>query len=99
MAALFYVAPRVDREILPSSIIVGPSSFTIVVSRWGVGAMGNLGNTLYWFGCVVAATVVGIGLADYSFGDHHVTAFLSWAGLAIICWLVGRVSLLILARR
>lgn len=61
--------------------------------------MGNLGNTIYWFGCVVAATLVVIGFADYSFGERHLTAFLSWAGLAAICWLVSRASLLILARR
>jgi Mg2+/citrate symporter len=61
--------------------------------------MGNLGKTIYWFGCFVAATLVVIGFADYSFGDHHVTAFLSWAGLALICWLVGRASLIVLARR
>jgi Mg2+/citrate symporter len=51
--------------------------------------MRNLGNTIYWFGCVVAATLLVIGLFDYWFGDHHLTAFLSWAVLAVIPWLVG----------
>jgi Mg2+/citrate symporter len=50
----------------------------------------ELGNIIYWFGCVVAATLLGIGVADYWFGDHHLTAFLSWAVLAAIPWLVGR---------
>ena len=56
-----------------------------------------LGNTIYWFGCVVAATLLGIGVADYWFGEHHLTAFLSWAVLAAIPWLVGRASLFVLA--
>jgi len=30
--------------------------------------MKDLGNTIYSFGCVVAATVLGIGVADYWFG-------------------------------
>jgi Mg2+/citrate symporter len=51
--------------------------------------MRNFGNTIYWFGCVVAATLLVIGLFDYWFGDHHLTAFLSWAALAAIPWLVG----------
>ena len=56
-------------------------------------------NTIYAFGCIVAATVLGIGIADYWFGQHQLTAFLSWAVLAAIPWLVGRASLLVLARR
>ena len=59
--------------------------------------MKDLGNTIYAFGCVVAATVLGLGVADYWFGDHHLTAFLSWAVLAAIPWLVGRASLYVLA--
>ena len=52
---------------------------------------------MYAFGCIVAATVLGIGIADYWFGQHQLTAFLSWAVLAAIPWLVGRASLLVLA--
>ena len=59
--------------------------------------MKDLGNTIYAFGCVVAATVLGLGVADYWFGDHHLTAFLSWAVLAAIPWLLGRASLYVLA--
>jgi hypothetical protein len=33
--------------------------------------MKDLGNTIYSFGCVVAATVLGIGIADYWFGHHQ----------------------------
>jgi len=57
----------------------------------------DLGNTIYSFACVVAATVLGIGFADYWFGHHQLTAFLSWAVLAAIPWLVGRASLYVLA--
>jgi len=59
--------------------------------------MKNLGNTIYSFSCVLAATLLGIGVADYWFGHHQLTAFLSWAGLAAIPWL--RASLFVLARR
>ena len=59
--------------------------------------MKDFGKTIYWFGCVVAATFLGIGLADYWFGQHQFTAFRSWAGLAAIPWLVGRASLFVLA--
>ena len=59
--------------------------------------MKELGNIIYWFGCVVAATLLVIGVFDYWFGGHHLTAFLSWAVLAAIPWLVGRASLFVLA--
>ena len=61
--------------------------------------MKNLGNTIYSFSCILAATLLGIGVADYWFGHHQLTAFLSWAVLAAIPWLVGRASLFVLARR
>jgi Mg2+/citrate symporter len=61
--------------------------------------MKSFGNTIHWFCYVVAATLLVIGLFDYWFGDHHLTAFLSWAVLAAIPWLVGRASLYVLARR
>jgi hypothetical protein len=44
-----------------------------------------------------AVAVLGIGSADYWFGHHQLTAFLSWAVLAAIPWLVGRASLFVLA--
>src|SRR5262249_37437212 len=58
--------------------------------------MKELGNIIYWFGCVVAATLLGIGVADYWFGGHHLTAFLSEASLPVIPWPVGRASLFVL---
>jgi len=60
--------------------------------------MKDFGNTIYAFGCVVAATVLGLGVFDYWFGHHQLTAFLSWAALAAIPWLVGFASSYILAR-
>ncbi len=59
--------------------------------------MNGLGNTIYAFGCILAATVLGIGFFDYWFGQHQFTAFLSWVGLATIPWLVGRACLFVLA--
>ena len=61
--------------------------------------MQDLGKRIYWFGCFVAATVLGIAVVDYWSNDHRLTAFLSWAVLAAITWLVGRASLFVLARR
>ena len=43
--------------------------------------MKDFGNAIYAFGCVVAATVLGIGVADYWFGHHELITFLSWAGI------------------
>jgi hypothetical protein len=59
--------------------------------------MKDFGNTIYAFSCVVAATVLGIGVADYWFGHHELTALLSWVVLATIPWLFGRASLYVLA--
>ena len=59
--------------------------------------MKDFGNTIYAFSCVVAARVLGIGVADYWFGHHELTALLSWVVLATIPWLVGRASLFALA--
>jgi hypothetical protein len=59
--------------------------------------MKDFGNTIYAFSCVVAATVLGIGVADYWFGHHELTALLSWAVLTAIPWLVVRTSLFVLA--
>ena len=50
--------------------------------------MKSFGNTIYAFACIVAATVLGIGIADYWFGQHQLTV--SWAALAAIPWPVGR---------
>ena len=46
--------------------------------------MKGLGNTIYAFGCIVAATALVVGVFDCWFGDHHLTAFLSWAVLAAL---------------
>ena len=70
-----------------------------MLSGLGVEHMKDFGKTIYSFACAVAATLLGIGIADYWFGNHQLTAFLSWAVLAAIPWLAGRASLLVLARR
>jgi hypothetical protein len=55
-------------------------------------------KTIYTGGCVMAATILGIGVADYWFANHQFSAFFSWAVLAAIPWLIGRASLYILSR-
>jgi hypothetical protein len=55
-------------------------------------------KTIYTVGCVMAATILGIGVADYWFANHQFSAFFSWAVLAAIPWLIGRASLYILSR-
>jgi hypothetical protein len=60
--------------------------------------MKELGNTIYLWGCVVAATILGVGVADLWFGQDRFTAFLSWVVLASIPWLVGRACLYVLSR-
>jgi hypothetical protein len=60
--------------------------------------MKDFGNTIYVSACVVAATILGIGVADYWFGHHQFSAFLSWGVLAAIPWIIGRASLYILSR-
>jgi hypothetical protein len=54
--------------------------------------MKELGNTIYLWGCVVAATILGVGVADFWFGHGRFTAFLSWAVLAAIPWIIARAS-------
>ena len=60
--------------------------------------MKDFGNTIYATACVVAATILGIGIADYWFGGHQFSAFLSWAVLAAIPWIIGRATLYGLSR-
>jgi Mg2+/citrate symporter len=46
--------------------------------------MKDFGNAIYTAACVVAATILGIGVADYWFVDHQFSAFFSWAVLAAV---------------
>jgi hypothetical protein len=58
----------------------------------------DFGKTIYTAACVVTATILGIGVADYWFADHHFSAFFSWAVLAAIPWLIGYATLSVLSR-
>jgi hypothetical protein len=60
--------------------------------------MKDFGKTIYTVACVVTATILGIGVADYWFADHHFSAFFSWAVLAAIPWLIGYATLSVLSR-
>jgi multisubunit Na+/H+ antiporter MnhG subunit len=59
--------------------------------------MKDLGSTIYALGCVVAATILAVAVADYWVGHHQFTAFLFWVVMAAIPWLVGRAALYVLA--
>ena len=60
--------------------------------------MKNIGNKIYTVACVITATILGIGVADYWFADQQFSAFFSWAVLAAIPWMIGRASLYGLSR-
>jgi hypothetical protein len=92
------------RERNCSSVGLGPSFLVWedgheISDCGGAQDMKDLGNAIYSFSCVVAATILGIGVADYCFDHQQLTAFLSWAVLAATPWLLGRASFYVLARR
>jgi hypothetical protein len=60
--------------------------------------MKDFGNTIYAAACVVTATILGIGVADYWFDGHQFSTFFSWAVLAAIPWLIGYAILSVLGR-
>jgi hypothetical protein len=60
--------------------------------------MKDFGNTIYAAACVVTATILGIGVADYWFDGHQFSAFLSWAALAAVPWLIGYATLYAVGR-
>jgi hypothetical protein len=47
--------------------------------------MKNLGNTIYSFSCVVAATLLGIGIADYWFGHQPIDCIPLLGGIGGHC--------------
>ncbi len=50
--------------------------------------MARLGDVIYWFGCILAATILMLGAADYKFGQGGLFSFLGWVALAAIPWLI-----------
>jgi hypothetical protein len=59
----------------------------------------DLADLIYWFGCIVAAVILGIGVFSYWFGQGGLSVLGSWAALAAILWLVGYAIRYILAGR
>jgi hypothetical protein len=55
--------------------------------------MKEIGNTIYLWGCVVAATIFGVGVADLWFGYGRLAVFASWVALAAVPWIIGRALL------
>jgi uncharacterized membrane protein YvlD (DUF360 family) len=54
----------------------------------------RLGNVLYWLGCIVAALVMVLGVAEYVMEGHSrsdgVWIFLGFIVVAFIAWIIGR---------
>jgi hypothetical protein len=50
--------------------------------------MGGPGDAIYWFCCILAATILMLGVADYWL-EGRFFVFVSWAALAAIPWLIG----------
>jgi hypothetical protein len=59
----------------------------------------HLGDVIYWFGCIVSAVILALGVADYWFGQGGMFVFISWVALAAIPWLIGSAIRYILAGR
>jgi hypothetical protein len=51
--------------------------------------LARLGNVLYWLGCIVAVTL--IGLAVWIWVDAAQGAAIVFGILGVIAWLIGRV--------
>jgi hypothetical protein len=61
--------------------------------------LADLADTIYWFGCIVAAVILGIGVFDYWFGKGGLVALGSWVVLAAIPWAIGSAIRYILTGR
>jgi hypothetical protein len=61
--------------------------------------LAHLGDVIYWFGCIVAAVILAIGVADYGFGQGGLFVFITWVVLAAIPWLIGSAIRYLLADR
>jgi hypothetical protein len=60
--------------------------------------LADLGDTIYWLGCIAAGVILGIGVADYWFGKGGLS-FLGWVVLAAIPWAIGSAIRYILTGR
>ncbi len=61
--------------------------------------MADLGDVIYWFGCILAATILMLGVFDYRFGQGGLVSFLGWVALAAIPWAIGSAIRYILTGR
>jgi hypothetical protein len=60
--------------------------------------MARLGDVIYWLGCLVAAVIVVLGATNYWLGQGRLGAFISWALLAAITWVIGYAVRYVLGR-
>ncbi len=51
--------------------------------------LARLADVIYWFGCIVAAVILALGVFDYWFGQGGLIVLISWMAIAAIPWLVG----------
>ena len=56
-------------------------------------------DEVYWFGCIVAAVIIAIGVAECWFGYERLSALISWMALAAIPWAIGSAIRYILTGR
>jgi hypothetical protein len=61
--------------------------------------LARLGETIYLFGCLVAAVIVLVGAGKYWLGQGHLDAFTPWLVFAAIAWLIGRAARYVLTGR
>jgi hypothetical protein len=61
--------------------------------------LARLGDVIYWVGCIVAAAILALGVADYWFGRGGLFVLISWMAVAAIPWLIGEAIRYILTGR
>lgn len=61
--------------------------------------LARLGDVIYWFGCIVAAVILALGVSEYWFGQGGLSVLGGWMALAAIPWAVGSAVHFILTSR
>jgi hypothetical protein len=61
--------------------------------------LARLGDVIYWFGCIVAAVILALGVSEYWFGQSGLFVLVRWMVLAAIPWLIGSAIRYILTGR
>jgi hypothetical protein len=56
-------------------------------------------DAIYWVGCIAAAMILALGVADYWFDRGGLFVFIGWMAVAAIPWLAGEAIRYILTGR